>query len=250
VTYFLTESHRGYCVHYASAAVLLLRMDGIPARYVSGYTAQLSHGEAVVPDSAAHAWVEVYVDGYGWYPVEVTPDAAFDENVQGGAASEPSPSPEQPTPSAQPSETPAPSQTPAAQSPDRPTRGETGNGNAASQGTGSLRWIICGGLIFVVLALPALWYALRRRRWGQLMIQPDNNQAVLAIYGWYRRLAPWGGREETRIEELARKAKFSQHTLTQEERREALSLLQREIDRLSAALPEGKRLVFRRLFKF
>jgi hypothetical protein len=250
VAYFLTESHRGYCVHYASTVALLLRMDGIPARYVSGYTAQLSHGEAVVPDSAAHAWVEIYVDSYGWYPVEVTPDAAFEEDAQGEAASEPSDSPEQPIPSAQPSETPAPSQTPAAQSPDRPTRDETGDGNAASQEAGNLRWIVCGGLFFVALALPALWYALRRRRWGQLLTQQDNNRAVLAIYGRYRELRAWGGREEVRLEELARKAKFSQHTLTQEERREALSLLQGEIDRLSAALPEGKRLVFRCLFKF
>jgi transglutaminase-like putative cysteine protease len=250
VAYFLTESHRGYCVHYASAVALLLRMDGIPARYVNGYTAQLSHGEAVVPDSAAHAWVEIYMDSYGWYPVEVTPDAAFEEDAQGEAVSEPSDSPEQPTPSAQPSETPTPTQTPTAQSTDSPAREETGDGNADGQGTGSAGWILCGGALFVILALTALLYALRRRSWGRLATQPDHNRAVLAIYGWYRRLAPWGGREEDRLEELARKAKFSQHTLTKEEHREALDALCREIDRLSDALPAWKRFVFRRLFKF
>ena len=61
-------------MHFASAAVLLLRQLGIPARYVSGFTAELSADETVnVPDSAAHAWVEIYLDGFGWYPVEVTP---------------------------------------------------------------------------------------------------------------------------------------------------------------------------------
>ena len=78
--YFLTASRRGYCMHYASAATLLLRLEGIPARYVSGYRAEIPEtGTASVPDSAAHAWVEVYLDGYGWYPVEVTPAAAFSE---------------------------------------------------------------------------------------------------------------------------------------------------------------------------
>ena len=39
VAWFLTESHRGYCMHFASAAVLLLRSMGVPARYVSGFVA-------------------------------------------------------------------------------------------------------------------------------------------------------------------------------------------------------------------
>ncbi|MFQ7452488.1 MAG: transglutaminase-like domain-containing protein [Flavonifractor plautii] len=74
VAWFLTESHRGYCMHFASAAVLLLRSMGVPARYVSGFVADVpASGRVNVPDSAAHAWVEVYIDGYGWEPVEVTP---------------------------------------------------------------------------------------------------------------------------------------------------------------------------------
>ena len=74
VLYFLSDSRRGYCMHYASAATLMLRALGVPARYVQGYTVQTELGQTVrVPDYAAHAWVEVYVDGYGWYPVEVPP---------------------------------------------------------------------------------------------------------------------------------------------------------------------------------
>ena len=37
VTYFLKEQKRGYCAHFATAATLLLRSYGIPARYVEGY---------------------------------------------------------------------------------------------------------------------------------------------------------------------------------------------------------------------
>lgn len=91
VEYFLFESHEGYCAHFASAAVLMLRYLGVPARYATGYSVSASEfsgmagGEymAVVRDRQAHAWVEVYLDGVGWIPVEVTPGAeAFpDDNT-------------------------------------------------------------------------------------------------------------------------------------------------------------------------
>ena len=86
IQYFLTESHEGYCMHFASAGVMLLRYYGVPARYASGYVVNKSDFmedvkssssiklyTATVKDSNAHAWVEVYVDGLGWVPVEMTP---------------------------------------------------------------------------------------------------------------------------------------------------------------------------------
>ena len=63
VLHFLTQSRQGYCVHFASAAAVMLRALDIPARYVSGYVAVVQGGRADVPDSAAHAWVEYYLDG-------------------------------------------------------------------------------------------------------------------------------------------------------------------------------------------
>lgn len=80
VFYFLNESRTGYCVHFASAGVLLLRAFGVPARYVSGYVVKPSafvrqgdgSYEAEVVDRNAHAWAEVYLDGFGWIPVEMT----------------------------------------------------------------------------------------------------------------------------------------------------------------------------------
>lgn len=79
---FLTETRTGYCAHFASAAVLLLREAGFPARYAEGYYVSQELVDSVeketdvtleVPDSASHAWVELYKDGVGWVPVEVTP---------------------------------------------------------------------------------------------------------------------------------------------------------------------------------
>ena len=81
VEYFLFERQEGYCVHFASAATLMYRFYGIPARYASGYAVQPSDFEmgengywtAEVTDKSAHAWTEIFMEDYGWMPVEVTP---------------------------------------------------------------------------------------------------------------------------------------------------------------------------------
>ncbi len=81
VEYFLTTGHKGFCAHYASSAVLLCRMCGIPARYCQGYVMtqnnfvqgkNFSGYEIDIPDDQAHAWAEIYVEGFGWMPYEFT----------------------------------------------------------------------------------------------------------------------------------------------------------------------------------
>lgn len=104
VNYFLLGSQKGYCQHFASAATLIFRYLGIPARYAEGYvidsydyenavtlkdesvsdwiTPSKDYSEVVevsVPDSSGHAWVEIYVDSLGWVPVEATTAASVDE---------------------------------------------------------------------------------------------------------------------------------------------------------------------------
>ncbi len=102
ICYFLKDSKKGYCTYFASTAVMLLRNVGIPARYVSGYSVDLSNGEEIsqeikrnvagkaynesysgrtteVYDDSAHAWVEIYMDGYGWIPLEFTPGYSNEE---------------------------------------------------------------------------------------------------------------------------------------------------------------------------
>ncbi|MBR6173696.1 MAG: transglutaminase domain-containing protein [Eubacterium sp.] len=68
---FLFDEQRGYCMHYASAMVLLLRLSGIPARYVQGFLCDPDETGSVSA-SSAHAWVEGYLTGYGWLRFEPT----------------------------------------------------------------------------------------------------------------------------------------------------------------------------------
>ena len=73
VVSFMRDYHEGVCQHFASAAVLLYRSLGIPARYTIGYSRYMSANEWLgVSGKMAHAWVEVYIDGFGWTEVEVT----------------------------------------------------------------------------------------------------------------------------------------------------------------------------------
>lgn len=81
LAFFLTESKTGNSVHFASAAVMLYRMFGIPARYVVGYevpaslfTAQVNGiYTATVQGDQSQAWAEIYVPGVGWMPKDMTP---------------------------------------------------------------------------------------------------------------------------------------------------------------------------------
>ncbi len=74
VDYFLFEGKKGYCTYYASAMTIMLRCLDIPARYVEGYMLPPERKDGVykVTNQQAHAWVEVYFEGFGWIPFEPT----------------------------------------------------------------------------------------------------------------------------------------------------------------------------------
>lgn len=75
---FLDKYQEGKCTHYATAATLLYRALGIPARYVEGFMVQTKKDTFVDIKSPGHAWVEVYIDGVGWIQVEVTGSSSDD----------------------------------------------------------------------------------------------------------------------------------------------------------------------------
>jgi transglutaminase-like putative cysteine protease len=72
---FLFRTRTGFCGHYASAFVVLMRAAGVPARVVTGYLGAEWNpmgGYLVVRQSDAHAWVEVWLEGRGWTRVDPT----------------------------------------------------------------------------------------------------------------------------------------------------------------------------------
>lgn len=73
---FLFVTRRGYCEQFAGAYAAMARAVGLPARVAVGFTPgelDPSTGEYIVRGYNAHAWPEVYLDGFGWVPFEPTP---------------------------------------------------------------------------------------------------------------------------------------------------------------------------------
>jgi transglutaminase-like putative cysteine protease len=79
VEYFLFTRKSGFCLHFASAAVVMLRSVGVPARLAIGYLPGdpgKTAGQYIIRDKYFHAWPQVYFAGYGWVDIEATPGGA------------------------------------------------------------------------------------------------------------------------------------------------------------------------------
>ncbi len=141
VTYFLYVKPAGYCTYFASAMTVMCRIAGLPARYVEGFLAQpASDGFAYVTGYDAHAWTEVYFEGFGWVPFDPTPNQ-HDDNNPPNEDPEPTPTPtpdpqqqnDNPTPTPDPQEspddqpTPEPSPEPDDQNPPPPDNDQHNN---------------------------------------------------------------------------------------------------------------------------
>ena len=75
VPWFIKDAKSGICVHYAATSMILLRLLGVPARYVRGYVDQDSvpGTYSVILASQSHAWFEFFVPEYGWIMGDATP---------------------------------------------------------------------------------------------------------------------------------------------------------------------------------
>lgn len=76
---FLLEKTPSHCEFFAAGMTLMLRSQGIPARYVTGFMVYEKNGPGgytVIRDEHAHAWVEAWLDHRGWVTCDPTPPRA------------------------------------------------------------------------------------------------------------------------------------------------------------------------------
>lgn len=238
--WFLTQAETGFCVHYATAATVLLRAAGIPARYVEGYSIKaVRNAPVTVRDTQAHAWVEYYLDGAGWIILDPTNSSPDITDQPDDPTTKPTTKPTtQPTtppttnPTTQPTTPPTTTTTTAPTHPSTTqpsgtatTVPSTVTGPAGLGGNGGggkaidLRWLIWA--IWVVLIITGLvvlvlgQYLLRRGHIRRKLRRGSPNDQALARYREANRLSKLSGISvpET-LTFLAEKARFSQHTLT------------------------------------
>lgn len=215
--WFLYESDTGYCVHFATAAAVLLRAAGVECRYVTGYLVHAEAGKTVtVSADQSHAWVEYYEPSLDtWIVLEATPASADSPVEESGTETT---APTETVAGTLPRET---GDTASQETADVPAS-EPDDPNPEPEAPRDLRWLRD---LLLWLGIPALLAAavaerrmllLGRRR--KKCREGDPNSRALALW-----------RETLRVgkvlkiptpellEELAQKAKFSQHTLTEEE---------------------------------
>ncbi len=85
---FLFQTRAGFCEHFSSAFVFLMRAAGVPARVVTGYQGgdlNPVDRQVTVRQSDAHAWAEVFIAGRGWLRVDPTA-AAVPGRIESGLA--------------------------------------------------------------------------------------------------------------------------------------------------------------------
>jgi hypothetical protein len=93
VDYFLFDSKQGYCDYFATAMVVMLRAEGVPARVASGFAPgefDQSTGISTVRENHAHTWVETYFPRYGWIIFEPSSIRPIPPRLEEAAAPPPS----------------------------------------------------------------------------------------------------------------------------------------------------------------
>lgn len=221
IDYFLNENKKGYCVHFATTATMLFRYLKIPARYVEGYRVDMTafdeHKEAMVKDSDAHAWVEVFDEKKGWIPLEVTPAAPIQDDPN---------SSDQPT-ADQPNQTQNPNGTGTTDEPaDRPGNGQkdpTSDTVDPKKDTGNLQLLIATAGMIAVFAGVFIQRGIRYRKWRNRMKQQDRRNAVIACLSYLDKWEPYHEIDVARIEDILDKARYSSHPISEEEYRQVHS---------------------------
>src|SRR5690606_3294066 len=192
VDQFLFDTKQGYCNHFSSAMVVLLRAADIPARWVKGFAPGEAEWEGdryrvTVRNADAHSWVEVYFDDFGWIPFEPTPGFHDPTPVEREEARVDS---EEETSSA-----PLPSsdrrRNPEERGPAAPTSSETEDARSSEAGYRWLQWATA----LLLLAGGAVWAIRRRLIWWWLhrypRIEEGSHVTLIRAFRHFLRWLAW-----------------------------------------------------------
>ncbi|HEV7495488.1 transglutaminaseTgpA domain-containing protein [Baekduia sp.] len=175
---FLFRDHAGYCQYFAGATALLLRMGGVPARVVAGFSPGSRDGAThVIRDLDAHSWVEAYFPRLGWVTFDPTPGDSPARSQQTDTVSVASTAPK---PKGR-----------AASTGDRLSDPRAG-GAAAAAGGGGIglgAWLVLGGVALALVAGAAMM-AVRRRRQLARSGDPELEELRLALQRSGRGILP------------------------------------------------------------
>ena len=274
--WFLEESDTGYCVHFATAATVLLRAAGIPARYVEGYMANVSSFATIVRENQAHAWVEYYLPELGWVIMEATPAGEGSpvppdstdptepteptETTEPTEPTEPTDptdptetteptEPTEPTESTRPSETTHPTK-PTAPSATTTVPATTGTPVPPEPVDRTQLWATLAvvlGSLFVICAIIAQW---QLRLWltQWYLSRGSHNRRALKLWQYCRRMAKLRRQNAPMaLRDLAWKAAYSPYTITEEELQMFYQYTNRCVAHLQSR-PWFLRLVYRLIF--
>ena len=235
--YFLENAKEGYCIHFATAAALMLRSLGIPARITSGFVVSVSKDNVNKPvnvtDRNAHAWVEVYYNEIGWLPLEVTPAAAgggiYDGRSPGVVSGNETETPNESA--AAPTQNPRPEEEVTTQPEDQPSESVPSAAESANAGAGGTQGRSTTGLpgffrllIYIasaVLSINIYRFILRKVRKRRFALE-DANLSVIFAWRFLQRLNKIAIMPES-LENTALKARFSSHQLSEEERHDMIA---------------------------
>jgi len=238
--YFLQSLNEGYCIHFATAAVLMLRALDIPARFTTGYVVTVPRDEinrpVILTDRNAHAWVEVFYEDIGWLYLEVTPGSAL--------SGIPETRPHTPanntleTQTAYPDDfddilifPPVEATLPAETG--EPESGDIGTGEISDQNDRTMSsWINSIIIVVICIAMIVIMSVIRiyikRNRRIKLFEQNNSNAAVICMWQYIQRLHRKDEDElSADIEALALKARFSQHSISKEEQAQLIEYTSR-----------------------
>lgn len=197
--WFLNDAETGYCMHFANAAAVMLRALGVPARYVTGYCADVVDGKAIVTSDNAHAWVEYYDSSIGWIPLDATSSDFV--VVQATESIQPTTQAQTTSPTVQP--------TTQAQTA-KPVKTEV----KAKISTPAIIVII----ILLIIALEILRIIFIRYYRKYSFTHKDYKSRVICIYRYLNKLSVHSKvRIPKKIENICTKAKFSTHNISDEE---------------------------------